>query len=169
MDVREKERKEKKKKKKGKERKGKKKKKKKIQKAGRREGRNRLVRRGLRVTARVSEHRSSIQGNSDRISSQEAVMSMDGCGKAGLGCKPSGIAPPPPLPEALVRKPRKHTGSSLERIRETSRQRERQSRRLISRRRGRALERVATSFSRRPSWPGDGTRVSCIAGRLLTV
>ena len=96
MDVREKERKEKKKKKKkGKERKGKEKKKK-IQKAGRREGRNRLVRRGLRVTARVSEHRSSIQGNSDRISSQEAVMSMDGCGKAGLGCKPSGIPPPPP-------------------------------------------------------------------------
>ena len=93
MDVREKERKEK-KKKKGK--KGKGKKKKKIQKAGRREGRNRLVRRGLRVTARVSEHRSSIQGNSDRISSQEAVMSMDGCGKAGLGCKPSGIPPPPP-------------------------------------------------------------------------
>ena len=92
-DVREKERKEKKKKKKGKERKGKKKKKR-IQKAGRREGRNRLVRRGLRVTARVSEHRSSIQGNSDRISSQEAVMSMDGCGKAGLGCKPSGIPPP---------------------------------------------------------------------------
>ena len=93
MDVREKERKGKKKKKK-KERKGKEKKKK-IQKAGRREGRNRLVRRGLRVTARVSEHRSSIQGNSDRISSQEAVMSMDGCGKAGLGCKPSGIPPPP--------------------------------------------------------------------------
>ena len=88
-----KERKKKKKKRKGK--KGKEKKKKKIQKAGRREGRNRLVRRGLRVTARVSEHRSSIQGNSDRISSQEAVMSMDGCGKAGLGCKPSGIPPPP--------------------------------------------------------------------------
>lgn len=41
--------------------------------------------------ARVSEHRSSVQGNSDRISSQEAVMSMDGCGKAGLGCKPSGF------------------------------------------------------------------------------
>ena len=57
----------------------------------RREGRNRLVRRGLRVMARVSEHRSSVQGNSDRISSQEAVMSMDGCGKAGLGCKPSGF------------------------------------------------------------------------------
>ena len=90
---RERKRKERKKKKK-KERKGKEKKKK-IQKAGRREGRNRLVRRGLRVTARVSEHRSSIQGNSDRISSQEAVMSMDGCGKAGLGCKPSGIPPPP--------------------------------------------------------------------------
>ena len=89
---RERKRKERKKKKK-KERKGKEKKKK-IQKAGRREGRNRLVRRGLRVTARVSEHRSSIQGNSDRISSQEAVMSMDGCGKAGLGCKPSGIPPP---------------------------------------------------------------------------
>ena len=41
----------------------------------RREGRNRLVRRGLRVMARVSEHRSSVQGNSDRISSQQAVMS----------------------------------------------------------------------------------------------
>ena len=41
--------------------------------------------------ARVSEHRSSVQGNSDRISSQQAVMSMDGCGKAGLGCKPSGF------------------------------------------------------------------------------
>ena len=78
----------------------------------RREGRNRLVRRGLRVMARVSEHRSSVQGNSDRISSQEAVMSMDGCGKAGLGCKPSGFLcflcfffffPS----EALVGKPRK--------------------------------------------------------------
>ena len=57
----------------------------------RREGRNRLVRRSLRVMARVSEHRSSVQGNSDRISSQQAVMSMDGCGKAGLGCKPSGF------------------------------------------------------------------------------
>ena len=91
---RERKRKERKKKKK-KERKERERKKKKIQKAGRREGRNRLVRRGLRVTARVSEHRSSIQGNSDRISSQEAVMSMDGCGKAGLGCKPSGIPPPP--------------------------------------------------------------------------
>ena len=63
--------------------------------------------------ARVSEHRSSVQGNSDRISSQQAVMSMDGCGKAGLGCKPSGFLcflcvfffffPS----EALVGKPRK--------------------------------------------------------------
>lgn len=162
---RERKRKEKKKKKKSRRKEGRK-------EGRRREGRNRLVRRGLRVMARVSEHRSSVQGNSDRISSQEAVMSMDGCGKAGLGCKPSGfvcvcvcVFPS----EALVGKPRKHTGSSLERIRETSRQRERQSRRLIFRRQGRALERVAMSFSRRPSWPGDGTRVSCIAGRLLTV
>ena len=84
----------KKKKKKGNQGKGKKKKKSRRQEGGKE--RNRLVRRGLRVTARVSEHRSSIQGNSDRISSQEAVMSMDGCGKAGLGCKPSGIPPPPP-------------------------------------------------------------------------
>jgi len=85
----------------GRERKRKEKKKKNPEgrKEGRREGggrdeiggRNRLVRRGLRVMARVSEHRSSVQGNSDRISSQEAVMSMDGCGKAGLGCKPSGF------------------------------------------------------------------------------
>ena len=80
----------------GRERKRKEKKKKSRRKEGRkegggREGRNRLVRRGLRVMARVSEHRSSVQGNSDRISSQEAVMSMDGCGKAGLGCKPSGF------------------------------------------------------------------------------
>ena len=71
--------------------------------------------------------------------------------------------------EALVGKPRKHTGSSLERIRETSRRRERQSRRLISRRQGRVPERVAMSFSRRPSRARDGTRVSCIAGRLLSV
>ena len=81
----------------GRERKRKEKKKKKSRRkegrkeGRRREGRNRLVRRGLRVMARVSEHRSSVQGNSDRISSQEAVMSMDGCGKAGLGCKPSGF------------------------------------------------------------------------------
>ena len=80
----------------GRERKRKEKKKKSRRREGRkegrrREGRNRLVRRGLRVMARVSEHRSSVQGNSDRISSQEAVMSMDGCGKAGLGCKPSGF------------------------------------------------------------------------------
>ena len=80
----------------GRERKRKEKKKKSRRKEGRkegrrREGRNRLVRRGLRVMARVSEHRSSVQGNSDRISSQEAMMSMDGCGKAGLGCKPSGF------------------------------------------------------------------------------
>lgn len=81
MDVREKERK---KKKKSRRKEGRK-------EGRRREGRNRLVRRGLRVMARVSEHRSSVQGNSDRISSQEAVMSMDGCGKAGLGCKPSGF------------------------------------------------------------------------------
>ena len=103
----------------GRERKRKEKKKKSRRKEGRkegrrREGRNRLVRRGLRVMARVSEHRSSVQGNSDRISSQEAVMSMDGCGKAGLGCKPSGflcflcvlfffLFPS----EALVGKPRK--------------------------------------------------------------
>ena len=104
----------------GRERKRKEKKKKKSRRkegrkeGRRREGRNRLVRRGLRVMARVSEHRSSVQGNSDRISSQEAVMSMDGCGKAGLGCKPSGFLcflcvlfffffPS----EALVRKPRK--------------------------------------------------------------
>ena len=101
----------------GKKKKKKKKKKKSRRKEGRkegrrREGRNRLVRRGLRVMARVSEHRSSVQGNSDRISSQEAVMSMDGCGKAGLGCKPSGFLcflcfffffPS----EALVGKPRK--------------------------------------------------------------
>ena len=101
----------------GRERKRKEKKKKKSRRkegrkeGRRREGRNRLVRRGLRVMARVSEHRSSVQGNSDRISSQEAVMSMDGCGKAGLGCKPSGFLcflcffffPS----EALVGKPRK--------------------------------------------------------------
>ena len=103
MDVREKERK---KKKKSRRKEGRK-------EGRRREGRNRLVRRGLRVMARVSEHRSSVQGNSDRISSQQAVMSMDGCGKAGLGCKPSGFLcflcvfffffPS----EALVGKPRK--------------------------------------------------------------
>ena len=79
MDVREKERKKKKKNPEGR------------KEGRRREGRNRLVRRSLRVMARVSEHRSSVQGNSDRISSQEAVMSMDGCAKAGLGCKPSGF------------------------------------------------------------------------------
>ena len=56
--------------------------------------------------------------------------------------------------EALVGKPRKHTGSSLEWIRETSRQRERQSRRLTFRRQGRALERVAMSFS--GGLPGPG-------------
>lgn len=103
---RERKRKEKKKKKKSRRKEGRK-------EGRRREGRNRLVRRGLRVMARVSEHRSSVQGNSDRISSQEAVMSMDGCGKAGLGCKPSGFLcflcvfffffPS----EALVGKPRK--------------------------------------------------------------
>ena len=38
--------------------------------------------------ARVSEHRSSVQGNSDRISTTVAVLSLDGCGKAGLGCTP---------------------------------------------------------------------------------
>ena len=92
-------------------------------------------------------------------------MSMDRFGKAGLGCKQSGSF----SSEALVGKPRKHTGSSLKQIRDTSRRRERQSRRLISRRQGRVLERVAMSFSRRLSWPGDGTRVSCIAGRLLTM
>ena len=85
MDVREKERK---KKKKSRRKEGRKEGR---REGRRREGRNRLVRRGLRVMARVSEHRSSVQGNSDRISSQEAVMSMDGCGKAGLGCKPSGF------------------------------------------------------------------------------
>ena len=33
----------------------------------------------------------------------------------------------------------------------------------------RILEWVAISFSRRSSWPRDGTRVSCIAGRFFTV
>ena len=33
----------------------------------------------------------------------------------------------------------------------------------------RVLEWIAISFSRRPSWPGDRTRVSCILGRGFTV
>ena len=33
----------------------------------------------------------------------------------------------------------------------------------------RILEWVATPFSRRSSWPGDQTQVSCIAGRFFTI
>ena len=31
------------------------------------------------------------------------------------------------------------------------------------------LEQVAIPFSRGPSWPRDGTQVSCIAGKFFTV
>lgn len=123
----------------------------------RREGRNRFVSRASMSWKEFLSTDPPFSESAIVSPLQEAVMSMDGSGKAGLGCKPWGFSFPS---EALVGKPRKHTGASLERIRDTSRRRERQSRRLISRRQGRVLERVAMSFSRRPSWPRDGSRVS---------
>ena len=92
-------------------------------------------------------------------------MSMDGFRKACLGCKQLDIS----SSEALLGKPRKHTQVHPWSRFETSQWKGSQSRRLISRCQGRVLEQVAISFSRRPSWPGDGTWVSCFAGRLLTV